>query len=350
MKRKLISIALVLALAMALLAGCGGSAGTSSGSSAPAQSSGSSAAAPADNSGSAASSSEGGKKIAFTVPSLANDFMVALTGALQGALEEAGCTVQIDSADGDVTKQTNQVENYAQMGFDAVIVWPVNAPGISSIVKRVGEQGIQTLAFANPIDGATASLVSADDYGMGQAEAEMCSDWLNATFPDAGDKEIKVLFVASSSAPEAVSRSEGIQTLKDINSKVNPIIEEIDWNDPNSARSTIENALLVNSDVKAICAVNGTSAVAANSYVMSANSPIDDKATFAVFGVDETSEIDDAIRASVNNESVYRGTVSMGSIGDTVHDFMKCLTPFLEGGSIETVNGEAFKITPDALG
>ena len=296
-----------------------------------------------------AGEAEGGKKIAFSVPSLANDFMVAVTASMKEALEEQGCTVQIDSADGDVTKQTNQVENYAQMGFDAIVIWPVNAAGLSSVVKRVEEQGVQVLGFTNPIDGATAAMVSADDFGMGEAEAEMANEWLEATFPDAGEKEIKVMFISSSATPEAVERSNGIKTLVELNAKVNPIYEEVDWNDPIAARSTVENSLLVNPDVKLICAVNGTTGVAANSYVMSANSPIEDKAAFAVFSVDDTQEIDDAIIASAENKSVYRGTVSMGTIADTVHDFMMAVQPFIDGADIESINGTAFKITPESF-
>ncbi|MBQ9413171.1 MAG: sugar ABC transporter substrate-binding protein [Oscillospiraceae bacterium] len=346
MKKKLLCSVLALVMVLALLAGCGststGSAGqtsTDSGSSTTAASGGSDSAPAAG----------AGKKIAFSVPSLGNDFMVAVSGAMQAALEERGCTLQIDSADGDVTKQSDQIENYASMGFDALVIWPVNAQGLSSVVKRVEEQGIQVLGFTNPIEGATASMVSADDYGMGVSEAEMANDWLKTAYPDAADGSVKVLFIASNATPEAVQRSDGIQTLTEMNPAVSPLVEIIDWNDSNAARNTTENALLVNPDIKLICAVNGTSAVAANSYVMSAASPVDDKAGFAVFAVDDTQEIDDNIRASANNESCLRGTVSMGSIADTVNDFMKAMNPFIDGGKIETVNGSAFKITPESL-
>lgn len=290
-----------------------------------------------------------GKKIAFTVPSLGNDFMVAVSGAMQAAIEEQGCTFQVDSADGDVTRQTDQIENYAQMGFDAIVVWPVNSEGLASVVKRVEGQGVQVLGFTNEIDGATAAMIAADEKGMGEAEAALAGKWLDETFPDAGDGEIKILFIESTASPEASARSEGLEKLKDINSKINAIVEQVDWNDPVAARNVVENALLVNPDVKLICAVNGTTGVAANSYVMSANSPIENKSEFAIFCVDDTQEIDDAILASEKDEAVLRGTVSMGTIQDTVNDFMKAMQPFIDGGDIESVYGTAFEITPESL-
>jgi len=291
----------------------------------------------------------GGKKIAFTLPSLGNDFMVAVSGAMQAAVEEQGCTMQIDSADGDVTKQTDQVENYAQMGFDAIVVWPVNSEGLSNIVKRVEDQGVQVLGFTNVIEGATAAMVAADEKGMGEAEGELAGEWLDATFPDAKDGEIKVLFIQSTASPEAVARSEGLLTLKDKNKKINAIVEQVDWNDPIAARNIVENALLVNTDIKLICAINGTTGIAANSYVMSANSPVEDKSKFAIFCVDDTEEIDDAIKASARDEAVLRGTVSMGTIQDTVNDFMKAMQPFIDGGDIQNVYGSAFRITPETF-
>ena len=350
MMKKVAKIFVALALVAALLAvaaGCGSSGGGST-TAAPADTT----AAPADTTAAPAETdapSGEGKKIAFNLPSLGNDFMVAVSGAMQAALEEQGCTLQIDSCDGDVTKQTDQIENYAQMGFDAIVIWPVNADGLASVVQRVEAEGVQCLGFTNPIDGATAEMVSADDRGMGEAEADMANDWIEKAFPDAGDGEVKVLFIASSSTPEAVERSEGIQTLIDKNPKVTAIIEQVDWNDPIGARNTVENALLVNNDIKCICAVNGTCGVAANSYVTSANSPIKDLSQIGIFAVDDTEEIDDLIKASENNEAALRGTVSMGTIADTVNDFMKCMMPFIQGGNIESVHGDAFPITPESF-
>lgn len=349
MKNKVAKIFVALAMVAALLAvavGCGSAPAPTT--AAPAETT----AAPAGGETAAPAETEapaGGKKIAFNVPSLGNDFMVAVSNAMKEAIEAQGCTFQIDSCDGDVTKQTDQIENYAQMGFDAIVIWPVNAEGLASVVQRIEADGVQCLGFTNAIDGATASMVSADDYGMGEAEADMANEWIEKTFPDAKDGEVKVLFIASSSTPEAVQRSEGIQTLIEKNPKVTAIIEQIDWNDPIGARNTVENALLVNNDIKCICAVNGTSGVAANSYVTSANSPITDLSQIGIFSVDDTEEIDDLIKASENNTAALRGTVSMGTIGDTVHDFMLAMQPFIDGGNIETIHGSAFPITPESF-
>ena len=290
-----------------------------------------------------------GIKIGMTVPSVSNDFMVALSGMLEGYLTDQGYEVQFDSADGDVTKQQNQIENDIQMGCDALVVWPVNGEGLSNVVTQAVDQGIQVLAFANAIPGASANQVAADDKEMGTAQAELASDWIDKAFPDAGDGEVKVFVITSSNTPQAVDRSEGMLTIADINSKVNMITSDVDWDSPNATSSLVENTLMTDPDIKVIMTPGGTPGVMANNFVMSANSNVEDKAHFAIFTVDETEEIDAAIAASANDEAVLRGTISMGTLDDTLADFTKAMQPYLDGGEMQEVNGQAFKLTPESL-
>ena len=326
MKKQIVSAVLTAAMTMSLMAGTAVSVN-------------------ADEAG----AKREGIKIGMTVPSVSNDFMVALTGMLQGYLTEQGYEVQFDSADGDVTKQQNQIENDIQMGCDALVVWPVNGEGLSNIVTQAVDQGIQVLAFANAIPGATANQVAADDKEMGTAQAELASDWIDEAFPDAKDGEVKVFVITSSNTPQAVDRSEGMLTIGDLNSKVNVITTDVDWDSPNATSSLVENTLMTDPDIKVIMTPGGTPGVMANNFVMSANSNVEDKAHFAIFTVDETEEIDAAIVASANDEAVLRGTISMGTLDDTINDFAKAIQPYLDGGDMQQVDGTAFKVTADTL-
>ena len=293
--------------------------------------------------------SRSGLKIGMTIPAVSSDFMVALGDLLSGYLEDQGHTVQFDSADGDVTKQITQVENDIQMGCDALIIWPVNGEGMASTVSKAVEQGIPVLAFANAIPGATANQVAANDTEMGTAEAELADEWINETFPDAADGEVKVFVITASNTPQAVQRSEGMQKIADMNSKVNMITADVDWDSPSGSSSLVENTLMTNPDIKVILTPGGTVGVAANNYAMSGNSQIENKDEFAVFSVDETEEIDAAIAGSDEGASVFRGTVSMGTFADTIADFAKAVQPYLDGGEFQEVNGSAFKVTPESL-
>jgi len=78
---------------------------------------------------------------------------------------------------------------------------------------------------------------------------------------------------------------------------------------------------------------------------MSSDSPIQDKSKFGIFGVDETDEVDAKILASLKDESVLRGTISMGGIPDTIADLMKGMVPILtESELIPRIDGSIFPL------
>lgn len=359
MKRKVLSLILGVAMTAALVAGCGNSGSTES-TSAPADTSGaadteavieSSAESVADAVTDALGTTSGeGKKVGMTVPTIGNDFMLALTDAMRAAIEETGAEVQFDSAENNVTTQISQIENDITMGCDILVVWAVNGDGVANACQTAVAQDIPVLAFAYEIPGATCSVISATDEDMGSACAQMASDWIDENYADAADGEVKVFVMTSSTTPESVIRSDAILETIKTNSKVTVVEAEVtDQDKTDAARTLAENTLLANPDTDVIICMNGTCGVGTESYVMSNGSPIEDKSKFAIFCVDETDEIISKIQASVNNESVLRGTVSMGDINATVTDFMKAMTPLLNGTEPVSVDGAATVVTPDTL-
>ncbi len=364
MKKKLLSILLTVAMAATLLVGCGGS-DAQQGTDAPANTE---ADAPADTEADAPADTEtdapadaatgepdmslaAGKKVGFTVPTLASDFINYLSQACAAAVEELGATMQIDSCDGDVNKQIEQIENYVTMGMDCIVVFSVNGAALESAAKSAIEAGVPVMAFAMEIPGATTNMISAEETIMGAAAGEMASEWVDKTFPDAADGEVVVYALRGSTQPEIVVRSDSMVEAIKKNPKVTVIEEECENQDDRSiARRTTENQFNANPDIDVIIACNAESALGAESFIMSADSPITDISKFGIFCVDETDEVDAKILASLNNESALRGTISMGGIPDTVADFMKGLVPILtEQEPIARIDGSIFPINGDNI-
>ncbi len=149
-----------------------------------------------------------GKKIGFTVPTLGSDFINYMTQAAKGAVEEIGCTMQIDSADGDVTKQIEQIENYVTMGMDLIIVFPINGESLGATVQNAIDQGVPVFGFAMEIPNVTSEMISAEESIMGTAAGDLASQWIDETFPDAAEGEVTVYVIRGSSEPEIVVRSD----------------------------------------------------------------------------------------------------------------------------------------------
>lgn len=383
MKKKFISLALVLALAASTLAGCsGGSASTSSASAASSASSAtsseskeeSSSAQASSTSDSSASDAEGititddelianladytgngtleGKKIGFSILGLNSDFFVALSEQLKAAVEEAGATLQVDSADADANTQIQQVENYITMGMDMIIVFAVSADALVSVVSDAKAQGVPVMAFAYeiPSDDVTISQISADEQVYGTMAAQMASDWIDEKFPDAEDGSVDVLIVGATDTTENTERSQYMETIAE-NSKVSYV--RYDTEDPNSAddgRNTAENQFLLKEDYDVVLCVNAATALGVNAYLTSSDSPIkeENRDDVAIFLVDETTEIVENINSSIDNSSLIRGTVSMGALSHTITTMMACITNVLTDGTpISRVNGSGQYITAD---
>lgn len=375
MKKRILGLIAGVTMVVSLVAGCGNSSSGTDASSAGADTSAAAQGADAAESAAATNAATDsqaaiedtaqavadtveamleangeGKKVGITVPSIGNDFVLALSDAMQDAITATGAEVQFDSAESDVTKQISQIENDITMGCNILVVWAVNGDGVANAVKNAVDQDIPVLAFANEIPTASCSMISASDADMGTACAEIASDWIDENYADAGDGEVDVFVLTASTIPEATWRSDAILEKIKENSKVNIIEAEVpDWNDTGAARTLAENTMLANPDIDVIIAANGASGLGAESFVMSTSSPVEDKSKFAIFCVDETDEIVSKIAASVNDESVLRGTISMGSIDDTIGDLMKAMTPLLNDQEPVDVRGSAAKVTPDTL-
>lgn len=148
---------------------------------------------------------------------------------------------------------------------------------------------------------------------MGQAAGEMASQWIDETFADAADGEVKVYVMRGSGEPEIVIRSDSIVEAIKKNSKVNLIEEECEnENDRNTCRKMVENQFNVNPDIDVIITSNAETAMGVESFCMSPDSPIQDMSRFGIFCVDETDEVNAKILASLKDESVLRGTISRG--------------------------------------
>ena len=293
-----------------------------------------------------------GKKIGITLQSLGNDFMVALSDAITSRFSEAGVDVDITSCDGDSTTQVEQIENYMSMGVDVIVAFPVNGESLVTAMESAEDAGIPTVSLAMdvPSEKVTSHIIASNEGDMGYASGKAASDWINENYPDAGAGEVKVLMLGSTSSPELDERSEGMEVALRENEKIQEFRQDTpDANSLDEGRNATENIFLSESyDV--IVAVNSTTALGADSYLTSPDSPIEDLSKSAIFTVDDTDEIIEKIRASESNESIIRGTVSMGSVEKTADTLFATLMPILTGGTpIYRVNGSADVITIDTL-
>ena len=334
MKKKLLAILIVTTMVAMLIIGCQASGGNND-----------SEEAAGDDS----PKNPEDMTVGITVMSVGNDFMLRLSEGMKEAIEAKGPKVQLDSAEMDITTQIEQIENFTTMGCDIIVVWAVNGEGVASACQAAIEQGVKVVAFAMDIPGATSSIIPASEEYMAEQAVKMTNDWIDQTFPEAKDGDVKVLVVTSTLSPEMVARSETLMKIEE-NSKVTVISKETpDFNSSDVGRTLAENTFLETSDIDAVLSVNAATALGFDSYLVSSSSPITDKEHFGIFCIDESPEVVSKIEASETNDSLIRGTISLGGMDDTIKDIMKALEPLLEGKDPIQVKGDAKILTIETL-
>lgn len=268
---------------------------------------------PADESKSEVSNEE--KKVALLLPSTSNGFMAMLAENFKKSYEDAGYQFELGIADGDAKKQMDQIENYITLKVSTLVVVAVDPSSLTDVLTKAMEKGIHVINFTtDPKVGDV--FCGADEKLVGQTVAEIASEWIDKTFPDAADGSVNVAIMQFKDTPEATDRSDGLQYITEINKKVNVKKTIQVANTTKEAQTAAENLFLTDPDINCVLTYNSAMALGVNAYVMTPGSAIKDKATFGIFGADQDAEVLANIQKSRTDESVLRGATQIG--GDTI--------------------------------
>ena len=189
------------------------------------------------------------------------EFAIKLKNGIEKACEEKGYELLETDYNLEVSKGVDAMENYINMGVDAMVLWIFNEEMFTEQLKRAMDAGIAIIAVDSEITTVEINgFVTNDHYNVGYIQAEELAkgigyegDVVVITSPPGG----QCMIDRQNGALDCFAQYEGIN-----------VIEAYD--EGNKGRegyaTTCENALLANPDVKAIwcvCADNGLGAVAA---------------------------------------------------------------------------------------
>lgn len=166
MKKRILAMFMVSVMAVSILAGCSGSGSGSSGGE----------AAENDTAGEekTSDSSEGagaeGKKFAVFIAQNSNEITMGIGEGAKSYGESIGTQVEVFDAQYNQDTQVSQMETCITQGYDALIVEPVSAEGITAVAKTAKESGIPVITVMQ--DSADASNIDAH-VGADHTEASV---------------------------------------------------------------------------------------------------------------------------------------------------------------------------------
>ncbi len=235
------------------------------------------------SSGSSAGSDDG-LKIGFSQVTQQSPFYVELGKGAKAEAKKNGNELLFVDANGDVTKQNNDVQDLITRGIDVLIINPVDPKGVAPSIKAAEAADIKVVTVDRPVAEGAASFVGRDNVKMG----ELVGEQMVATLGDAGGKVIEIQ--GDAGGVVSADRSEGFHKAAAANPKIS--IVEGPYCDYIRAKAVtaMQDLLEANKDLKAVYAHNDDMALGAL-QVLKENNRTDVK----VFGVDGLMEAVKAI-------------------------------------------------------
>ncbi len=222
----------------------------------------------AENNGSEDTKQSGGDNltIGFSNWSRSFEFYVDLEEGMQEKADELGVELVIQDADGDLTEQTSQLENFVSRDMDGIIICPIDSEASGSEVEMVNAEDIPlaTVDIECTGGGEVVTHVASDNYLGGQLAAEYVGEALGG--------EGKIAVISNPTITTIIEREKGFtETIE----KEYPGIEIVANQSGESTREkgmeVAENILEKNPDLDAVFGTNDMMALGAVQAIQAKN-------------------------------------------------------------------------------
>ena len=180
MKKKLLSMLLVGAMAVSMLVGCGGgeTAGTDSGSDAGATANTEADAGATTDDGTDAA---GKGKIGVAMPTKDLQRWNQDGANMEAQLKEAGYEVDIQYASNDIATQVSQIENMINSGCELLVIACIDGESLGTVLAQAKEKDIPVIAYDRLIMNSDAVTYYAtfDNYMVGTKQGQYIEEQLD---------------------------------------------------------------------------------------------------------------------------------------------------------------------------
>ena len=316
MKRKVLSVLLVAAMAGTMLMGCNSGDSSSGGS---------------DKGG---SSDEGGKhyKFAYTCMDGTNPFFVTIEDKIRELVEEKGDELISTDPANDVSLQITQVEDMVSQNIDGIFLNPVEAEGILPALDTLKNADVPIVNFDTEVADMSyvTSYTGSDNYNAGK----VCGEDLVKKCPNGG----KIIVLDSPTMNSVTDRTNGF--LDAIKGKGFDIVAQQDAKGNLEVSMGIaEDLLQGNSDVVAIFGGNDPTALGALAAANAAGLK-----DVLIYGVDGSPDVKSEL---ASGDSLMEGTGSQSPIA-IAEKAVEIMYDIMDGKEVEDrYPVETFLITAD---
>jgi len=270
-----------------------------------------------------------GLKIGFSQVTLQSPFYVQLKNGAEAAAKASGDDLVFLDANGDVSKQNNDIQDLITQGVNVLIINPVNPDAVAPSLEAAAAAGIPVITVDRPVTGGkVVAHVGRDNKAMGKMVGEAVVARLKAD----GIENAKIIEIQGDAGGAVMmDRRDGFHAAIEGSGHTiveGPYAEYIRAN----AVTAMQDLLQANPDVKVVYAHNDDMALGAM-QVLKENGRDD----VLISGVDGLSEALDAMAdggkyvATALNDPQYLGDVTIQVAREAAAG--KSVPSFVDAGS-----------------
>ena len=272
--KKILSLILVTAMALGVLAGCGQEGGDDA----------------------------EGKKIGLVISTLNNPFFVDLeAGAKEKATEMGATLITLDSQDDSATEMSN-VEDLINQKVDLILINPTDSDAVQSAVEAANTAGIPVITLDRGANGGeVVAHIASDNVAGGVLAGEFIVDQL-------GGKGKVVELEGIPGASAARDRGQGFNKALE-GTDIEVVAKQTANFDRAEGLSVMENILQAQTEIDAVFAHNDEMALGALEAIKASGRDI------IVVGFDATADAKAAVEEGTMAATVEQLPKMIGSLG-----------------------------------
>lgn len=246
---------------------------------------------------SALAADAGLKGVGVTLGSMGNPFFATLAKGAEDKAKElggSGVKVTVDSADYDLGKQTNQIDNFIAAKMDVIVINPVHPEGIMPAVMRAKEANIPVIAVDAGAEGVDA-MITSNNVQAGEKACQYIVDRLK------GRGDVVII-----NGPPVTAVTDRVKGCKDVFAK-HPGIKILSDNQNGQGSregglDAMSNLLTANPKIDAVFAINDPTGTGADLAARQAK-----RTEFFIVGVDGAPV---AVEALNDKDSLFAATAA----------------------------------------
>ncbi len=259
------------------------------------------------------SASSGPKKIktiGLTVQAISNPFFVAIQNGAQAEAKKIGATVDLQDANHDIGRQSDQMDNFIQKRVDLILLNAVDSVGIAPAVKRAVDAGIPVVAVDVGADGGVAATVASDNVDAGRQACKYLADRLKG--------QGKIALVDGPPVTAVTDRVKGCKEVLAQNQGLKVVATQVGTGDRDKGLELGTGILTANPKLDAVFAINDPTALGVELAAKQAK-----RSDFFIVGVDGSPDAVTSLKSkglftATSAQSPYTLATTAVQIGEKI--------------------------------